>query len=70
MTTINRFQRWSQIDMDKPDTMPPLRENILLFSAISGARGWAFFKNQAHRVSTMRRYMYTHFREETTIDTP
>lgn len=64
------FKRWSQIDPDRPETMPPLRVNILLYSAISGGRSWYFLQHEAHRVRVMRDYLFTHWREEMTCDYP
>jgi hypothetical protein len=64
------FKRWSGIEMDRPESMPPLREQILLFSQISGARGFHFLKNDAQRVAILSRYLYTDWRELSCIDSP
>lgn len=64
------FKRWSGIEMDRPETMPPLREQILLYSDISTARGFHYLQTPAQRVAVLTRYLYTHWRELSCIDSP
>jgi hypothetical protein len=56
--------------MDKSETMPPLRLTILLYSDISGARGFHFLANDSQRVAVLTRFLYTHWRELMTTDSP
>lgn len=64
------FKRWTPIDPDRPETMPPLRENVLLFCSFSSERRWHFFTSEGQRVAVMKRFLFTHWREEMTTDSP
>jgi hypothetical protein len=67
---LGAFHRFTAIDKDHPASMPPLRELLLLYCAITHARGWHTFRDPAHRVAILNRYGYTHWRELMTVDSP
>lgn len=64
------FKRWCGIEFGRVETMPPLRERVLLYSAITGARSFQLLQSDAHRVAVLSRYLYTHWRDISTIDSP